>query len=98
MPWPPPLNPAADGRHVAARASDGSFGIVYVPTARSNVQVSLGGFSTGTVRARWYDPTSGAWRAVPGSPFAAAGSTPRLATPGNNSTGWPDWVLVLEAQ
>ena len=83
---------------VAARASDGSFGIVYVPTARSDVQVSLGGFSTGTVGARWYDPTSGAWQAVPGSPFAAPGSTPRLATPGNNSTGWPDWVLVLEAQ
>lgn len=83
---------------VAARASDGSFGVVYVPTARSDVQVSLGGFTTGSVRARWYDPTSGAFQTVPGSPFAATGSTPRLATPGNNSTGWPDWVLVLEAQ
>jgi len=62
------------------------------------VQVSLGGFSTGTVRARWFDPTSGAWQAVPGSPFAATGSTPRLTTPSSNSTGWSDWVLVLEAQ
>ena len=59
---------------VAARASDGSFGVAYVPTARSNVQLSLAGFSTGTVRARWYDPTSGAFQAVPGhrSPPPAA--------------------------
>jgi hypothetical protein len=83
---------------VAARASDGSFGAVYVPTARSDVQVSLGGFSTGWVRARWYDPTSGALQSIPGSPFAASGSTPQLATPGSNSTGWSDWVLLLEAQ
>jgi len=83
---------------VAARASDGSFGAVYVPTARSNVQVSLGGFSTRKVRARWYDPTSGALQTVPGSPFIAPGSTPQLATPGNNSSGWPDWVLLLDAQ
>jgi hypothetical protein len=83
---------------VAARASDGSFGLVYVPTARSDVQVSLAGFNSGTVRVRWYDPTSGTLQTAPGSPFAAGGTTPPLATPGNNSTGWPDWVLVLEAQ
>jgi Protein of unknown function (DUF4038)/Concanavalin A-like lectin/glucanases superfamily/Putative collagen-binding domain of a collagenase len=82
---------------VAARAGDGSFGVVYIPTARSNVQVSLAGFTTGTVRARWYDPTSGTLQAVPGSPFAASGNTPLLATPGSNSTGWSDWVLVLDA-
>jgi hypothetical protein len=83
---------------VAARSSDGSFGVVYIPTARSDVQVSLGGFSTGKVRARWYDPTSGAVQALPGSPFTAPGSTPQLATPGSNSTGGSDWVLLLEAQ
>jgi hypothetical protein len=48
------------------------------------------------VQARWYNPTSGAYSAVSGSPFPNTGSQ-SLSTPGNNGTGTSDWALVLEA-
>lgn len=80
-------------RAVAARADDQSWGAVYVPTART-ITVDLSGFS-GTVRAHWYDPTSGAMTAVAGSPFVNTGSL-TIATPGANGTGTADWVLVFD--
>lgn len=80
---------------VAARASDGSWGAAYIPTART-ITVSLNGFS-GIVSAHWYDPTSGAMTTATGSPFTNAG-TINLTTPGLNATATADWVLVFDLQ
>ena len=77
----------------AARTPNGRLAIVYMPTTRT-VTVDLGRLA-GPVVARWYDPGSGEYRAIPGSPFANAGL--HDFTPvGPNRDGDGDWVLVLE--
>src|SRR5262249_57411250 len=48
---------------------------------------------SGTARARWWDPTNGV--------FTSAGTIPNTATqavttPGTNSAGDHDWLLVLD--
>jgi hypothetical protein len=78
----------------AARTSDGSLVMAYMPTVRTiTVDMSkLAGITT----ARWFDPANDTYIAIDGSPFANAGG--RQFTPaGNNSAGDGDWVLVLEA-
>lgn len=82
-------------RAVAARAADGSFAVAYTPNVRTLV-VALGQLVGPRVNARWFDPTSGSYSAVPGSPFLASGSQ-AFTPPGNNATGYGDWVLVLES-
>ena len=64
------------------------------PTATGGtIRVDMRRLAT-PVRARWYDPTTGTYRAVSGSPFRKAGL--RLSTsPGKNGDGDSDWVLVL---
>jgi collagenase-like protein with putative collagen-binding domain len=57
------------------------------------VTVEMGKFD-GSVTAKWYDPTSGNSNTIAGSPFANTGSH-GFSTPGNNSAGDPDWVLLL---
>ena len=51
----------------------------------------------GPAQAQWFDPTTGAYLAVAGSPFANAG--PREFTPpaGTHADGATDWLLVLRA-
>jgi hypothetical protein len=49
-----------------------------------------------TATARWFDPTSGTYATIPGSPFANTG-TQEFTPPGSNAAGDPDWVLTLEA-
>jgi Protein of unknown function (DUF4038)/Putative collagen-binding domain of a collagenase len=78
----------------SARTPDGTLGFVYESSGAAPT-VSLAGF-VGPVTARWYDPTNGTFRAITGSPFANSG-TRSFSTPGNNSTGDPDWILLLEA-
>jgi hypothetical protein len=75
-------------------ATDGSTLIAYVPTPRklSVDMTKLGG----PVTARWFDPTSGTYAGISGSPFNNAGAQ-TFTPPGNNSAGAGDWVLVLEA-
>jgi hypothetical protein len=82
----------------AALASDGKVGLLYVPTASAAVTVNLAKMSSagGQVSARWFDPTSGAFAAVAGSPFSSSGAQ-SFTPPGPNGTGDNDWVLVLEA-
>jgi hypothetical protein len=78
----------------AARTSDGSLVMVYMPTIRA-ITVDMSRL-TGTTTARWYDPTSGEYADVKGSPFANEGSG-QFMPPGANKSGEGDWVLVLEA-
>jgi chitodextrinase len=85
---------------VAAKASDGSFAIVYMPDART-LKVDLSKLAGLEVNARWVDPASGAFIAIPGSPFQTSSVPQSLTPPLNNTvnrTGpFTDWVLVLES-
>lgn len=65
------------------------------PSSLQTITVSLAKFA-GSVTARWYDPTSGSFSSITGSPFTNSGThnfTPTAA----NSAGNDDWVLVLQA-
>jgi hypothetical protein len=84
-----------DNDYVTAAATpDGKLVIAYLPTNRP-VAVDMSKLS-GPTRARWYDPASGRYAPIPGSPFENAG-THEFATPGRNSGDNEDWVLVLTA-
>jgi hypothetical protein len=85
-----------DERTVAARTADGSLAIVYTPERRA-MTLDLARLAGPVVAARWYDPADGRFSPVGGSPFSARGS--RIVNPeAANSSGFGDWVLVLESQ
>ena len=77
----------------AARASDGSMAMAYLPGG-GTITVDMTRL-TGPVTARWYDPVAGTFTSIAGSPFANTGSR-NFTTPGSNAGGSVDWVLVLE--
>jgi hypothetical protein len=81
-------------RAVAARTGDGRLVVAYVPSARE-LSVDLTQLG-GTVTARWYDPTSGAYTDAAESPLPNTG-THAFTPPAENADGIGDWVLVLEA-
>ncbi|MCI0620544.1 MAG: glycoside hydrolase family 140 protein [Acidobacteria bacterium] len=83
----------------SARAADGSLVIAYVPatgTSSRTLTVNLAKLG-GAVRAQWFNPATGQYSAISGSPFPKHG-TRDFTTPGDNGTGKNDWVLVLETQ
>ena len=77
-----------------ARTQDGALGVVYTPVGHT-LTIAMNSFG-GPVTARWYDPTADTFRSISGSPFPNSG-THNFTTPGNNSAGDPDWVLLLQA-
>jgi hypothetical protein len=79
----------------AGSTADGKLALVYVPSART-VTVDLARLS-GAITARWYDPTTGSYQPIAGSPFPNTASQ-TFTTPGVHADGAGDWVLVLEAQ
>ena len=84
-------------RSATARASDGSFVLSYLPTARS-VTVNLAQLAGPHVVARWYDPSTGSYATIAGSPFTASGSHVFPSAGANGGgLGDSDWVLVLES-
>ena len=79
----------------AARTPDGRLAIAYLPTGHP-IDVDMARMASRRVRAQWYDPTSGRYVTVPGSPLVRRGR--RVFTvPGKNHEGAKDWVLVLSA-
>ena len=78
----------------AARTPDGGLGMAYMPTART-ITVDMTKLAA-PAYASWYDPSTGTFTAIPGSPLANTG-TRNFAPPGSNGDGDGDWVLVLEA-
>lgn len=83
-------------RAVAAIANDGSFGLLYMPSARS-VTLNLAMLAGPKVRVHWYDPTTGDVSTLPGLSMPASGS--RTFVPyAHNASGDSDWVLVLESE
>jgi hypothetical protein len=91
----PHLSITANDYVTAAATPDGALALAYVPSSRS-ITVDLTRMS-GSVNARWYDPTAGTYQSISGSPFANTGSQ-TFSTPGTHADGASDWVLVLEKQ
>jgi hypothetical protein len=77
----------------AARTPDGSLVVIYTPIIRQFV-VDMSQLS-GLAVTRWFDPSSGNFTLIAGSPFTNGG-TQSFTPPGNNSDGDGGWVLVLE--
>jgi hypothetical protein len=79
------------GDHIrAARAEDGSFGFVYIPTGKK-VAVAIHKMKARRVNARWYNPRRGVSTEI--GIFSGSGIeefTPPTSGRGN------DWVLVLD--
>jgi uncharacterized protein DUF4038/collagenase-like protein with putative collagen-binding domain len=81
---------------VAAAMSDGKALLAYVPPTRKgavNITVDMTSLA-GPSRGEWFDPTSGTFTEVAGGIFPNA-ATRTFTTPGMNSRGEGDWVLVL---
>lgn len=84
------------GYAVVAATADRRLALAYLPDEANRRPLTLDlAVLPDAVTARWYDPTSGAFTAIAGSPFAASG-TVSLAPPAANAAGDDDWVLVLE--
>ena len=79
----------------AGRTPDGSLVMAYMPTFRP-ITVDLAQLS-GAAVARWYDPSSGRYTEIAGSPFANTGKH-LFIPPRHNAEGDDDWILVLQAQ
>ena len=79
----------------AAHTPDGTLAIAYLPTGHP-VVVDMRRMAGRRVRAQWYDPTSGTYTTIPGSPFARDRRR-TFAVPGKNHGDDDDWVLVLTA-
>lgn len=89
-------NPSNSHYVAAAATPDGSLLVAYVPPAHNGsitVQMTAMGDSA---QARWFDPTSGIYTTISGSPFPNTG-THQFTPPGTNSSGKKDWVLILNA-
>jgi Protein of unknown function (DUF4038)/Putative collagen-binding domain of a collagenase len=85
----------------AALSSDKLTGVVYIPNSpsqtTSTVTVYMPSFSTGGIKAQWFDPTTNAYSVISGSPFTNLG-TQNFTTPLTaHSDGTHDWVLLLQA-
>lgn len=78
----------------AARTSDGSYAVVYMPTART-ITMNMARLR-GPAAAEWFDPTNGIFQVVAGAPFPNEG-TRQFTPPGKNAAGDDDWVLLLRA-
>ncbi|MFC1504819.1 DUF4038 domain-containing protein [Spirochaetota bacterium] len=77
-----------------AKTADNRIVVVYVPYSRT-ITINMSSLA-GTAVAKWYDPTtSGSYRSI--GTFGNSG-TRNFTTPGNNSRGHADWVLLLDAR
>ncbi len=79
----------------AGRTADGSLVMAYMPTFRP-ITMDMTKLR-GAASAQWFDPSSGNYRAVEGSPFPNADKHVFIP-PRHNADGDEDWVLVLEAK
>ena len=86
-------SPCSDNYVTTSASADGSLAVIYCPVS-ATVTVNMAKFS-GSVSAQWFDPSGNTYTTVSGSPFANVG-TRNFSTPGNNSSGDPDWVLLIK--
>jgi hypothetical protein len=84
----------------AAATSDGKGLLAYIPPSRkepSSITVNMTAL-VGPSRGSWFDPTSGSYTEIPGGGNSASVATQTFTTPGMNSRGEADWVLVLQVK
>ncbi len=79
-------------RLVAARAEDVSFLIAYTPVGQS-VSIKMNKLNGSKVKAQWYDPRGGTWKAIGQYPNKG---TQEFVPPSHGEQD--DWVLVLETE
>jgi Protein of unknown function (DUF4038)/Putative collagen-binding domain of a collagenase len=78
---------------VSAATPDGRLLLAYVPDAHTGAfSVTMSALS-GNARARWFDPSAGAYTAI--GNFNNTG-TQSFTPPPGNASGEHDWVLVLD--
>ena len=85
--------PGDDDYVTAARATDGSFALAYLPKSRT-IHVDLGRFPA-PVKAAWFDPTDGRLHSVEPSPLENHGAR-TFSPPEKNAAGGSDWILTLQ--
>ena len=87
------VSPGDEKWPAAARADDGSFALVYLPTNRP-VVVDTAKVAAGA-KALWFDPTDGSTQPATSKPWR---KTPwqEFTPPAKNASGDGDFVLVLE--
>jgi hypothetical protein len=110
LPWPE-LRPEEDhaiitdgyGQDAAscltALTPDHALSVTYIPstgTETRELTVNAASFP-GSIAARWYNPTTGDFTSVAGSPISNEGLH-RLRTPGDNGDKANDWILILSAR
>jgi len=78
-------------RLVTARAKDGSFVIAYTPLGQP-VTIQMEKLNGSQVKAQWYDPRDGTWKAIGQYPNKG---TQEFVAPSHGEQD--DWVLVLDA-
>ncbi len=89
-------NNSGDSTYVAAAADPaGALLVAYVPPAHTgSITVDMTALS-GPAQASWYNPTTAAYSLI--SPSIGNTGTYTFAPPGDNGSGYADWVLVLYA-
>ena len=75
----------------AARTNDGSAVLVFTPVSRT-LTIDMSKLSGSQVSARWFNPATGAFATISGSPFANSGTRSFTSPSGRDS------VLVLQSQ
>jgi hypothetical protein len=85
-------NPNDASHIVSAANASGTLLVAYTP-GTSPFSVDMTAMS-GAARARWYDPTNANFMTVVAS--LPNSGTHVFSTPGSNSSGTADWVLVLD--
>jgi hypothetical protein len=82
---------------ITARAPDRKLSVTYIPSTgidRRELTVDAGQFS-GSISPRWFNPSTGHFSQVDGTPLANHGFF-KISTPGDNGTQANDWGLLLE--
>jgi hypothetical protein len=78
-----------------ASTPDGAYVVAYLPTNRT-ISVNMATLKA-PVRAKWFDPSNGAYTPVTGGPFSNLESR-QFTSPGKNHAGDGDWVLILSTR
>jgi hypothetical protein len=89
-------SPVSNSDYVAAAATpDGTLLVAYVPPDHSGpITIDMTAMS-GPARARWFNLANAEYRSI--ATFDNTGPA-SFTPPGNNGTGFTDWVLLLEKQ
>ena len=89
-------SPGSSDYVAAAATLDGTLLVAYVPPDHSgSITIDMTAMS-GLTRARWFNPTTAKYTGA-GVDLLFQG-TMVFAPPGDNGTGFTDWVLLLEKQ